>query len=140
MVSQFLSVPSKCQTRGSVLEQLSLPCPETRKARLLKQFQFQSIISSNRISRLLLFHISCTNSQTHRPSNQPTLELHQGKTMTILHYSGPFAWIDREPIMRRKDPLHDVPPVKLPSRITSFLDFCKATQNLEGIHLILLET
>jgi hypothetical protein len=42
--------------------------------------------------------------------------------------------------MHRKDPLHDVPPVKLPSRITSLLDFCKATQNLEGIDLVLLET
>jgi hypothetical protein len=31
MVYPFLFVPSKCQTRGSVLEQLSLPCPETRK-------------------------------------------------------------------------------------------------------------
>jgi hypothetical protein len=35
-VYQFLSVPSKCQTRGSVLEQLSLPCPETTKYKVSK--------------------------------------------------------------------------------------------------------
>jgi hypothetical protein len=35
--------------------------------------------------------------------------------------------------MHRKDPLHDVPPIKLSFRITGLLELSRDIQNLEGM-------
>lgn len=87
---QFLSVPSKYQTKGPVLQQLSLPCPETKVLVILHIWSPEKNVYPGPAFSLPLFHIHDTASQSHLPSNQPDLELHWDKTVTTARRVVPF--------------------------------------------------